>query len=105
MLGSALLSSGVATLNQCLERDLDGLMRRTANRPLPSGKLLPSEALLFGVALSVLAEVYLLLLVNPLTALLGLVTSAGYLFLYTPLKTRTTLSTAVCAFPGAMPPL
>jgi protoheme IX farnesyltransferase len=105
MLGIALLSSGVGTLNQYLERDLDGLMRRTANRPLPSGKLLPSEALLFGVALSVLAEVYLLLFVNPLTALLGLVTFAGYLFLYTPLKTRTTLSTAVGAFPGAMPPL
>ena len=105
MLGIALLASGVGTLNQYLERDLDGLMRRTANRPLPTGKMLPSEALVFGVALSALAEVYLLLLVNPLTALLGLATFAGYLFLYTPLKTRTTLSTAVGAFPGAMPPL
>src|SRR5712692_10468540 len=67
MIGIALLSSGIGTLNQYLERDLDGLMRRTADRPLPSGKLLPSEALLFGVALTVLAEVYLALVVNPLT--------------------------------------
>jgi protoheme IX farnesyltransferase len=105
MLGIGLLASGVGTLNQFFERDLDGLMRRTANRPLPTGKLLPAEALLFGSALTVLAECYLLFLVNPLTALLGLATAAGYLFLYTPLKTRTTLSTAVGAFPGAMPPL
>ena len=105
MLGIALLSSGIATINQYMERDLDALMRRTANRPLPSGKLLPWEALAFGVGLTVLAEVYLALLVNPLTALLGLTVIAGYLFGYTPLKTRTSLSTMVGAFPGAVPPL
>jgi protoheme IX farnesyltransferase len=105
MLGIALLSSGIATINQYLERDLDALMRRTANRPLPSGKLLPWEALAFGVSLIVLAEAYLAVLVNPLTALLGLTVIAGYLFAYTPLKTRTTLSTMVGAFPGAVPPL
>ena len=105
MAGIALLSSGIATLNQYMERDLDGLMRRTANRPLPSGKLLPWEALAFGVALTVLAELYLAVLVNPLTAVLGLTVIAGYLFAYTPLKTRTTLSTMVGAFPGAVPPL
>lgn len=105
MLGIALLSSGIATLNQYMERDLDGLMRRTMLRPLPSGKLAPIEALIFGASLTVIAEVYLALLVNPLTAVLGLTVVAGYLFMYTPLKTRTTLSTAIGAFPGAMPPL
>jgi heme o synthase len=105
MIGIALLSSGIATLNQYIERDLDALMRRTATRPLPSGRLLPWEALFFGVVLTVLAEAYLALLVNPLSAILGLTVIAGYLFAYTPLKTRTTLSTMVGAFPGAVPPL
>jgi protoheme IX farnesyltransferase len=105
MVGIALLSSGIATINQYMERDLDALMRRTANRPLPSGKLLPWEALAFGVGLTVLAELYLAVLVNPLTAVLGLTVIAGYLFGYTPLKTRTSLSTMVGAFPGAVPPL
>lgn len=105
MVGIALLSSGIATINQYMERDLDALMRRTANRPLPSGKLLPWEALAFGAGLTVLAEIYLAVLVNPLTAVLGLTVIAGYLFGYTPLKTRTSLSTMVGAFPGAVPPL
>ncbi|HEY3026495.1 MAG TPA: heme o synthase [Pyrinomonadaceae bacterium] len=105
MLGIALLASGVSTLNQYMERDLDALMRRTATRPLPTGKLVPNEALLFGTALTVLAEVYLAVLVNPLTALLGLTVIGGYLFVYTPLKTRTSLSTVAGAFPGAVPPL
>jgi len=105
LIGIGLLSSGIATLNQYAERDLDGLMRRTADRPLPSGKLLPWEALAFGVGLTVVAEIYLLVLVNPLSAWLGLTVIAGYLFGYTPLKTRTSLSTLVGAFPGAVPPL
>jgi protoheme IX farnesyltransferase len=105
MFGIALLSSGIATLNQYMERDLDGLMRRTADRPLPSGKLLPWEALLFGSGLTIAAEIYLAVAVNPLTALLGLTVIAGYLFAYTPLKTKTSLSTFVGAFPGAVPPL
>src|ERR1044071_9658460 len=105
MFGIALLSSGIATINQYLERDLDSLMRRTAARPLPSGRLLPWEALMFGASLIVLAVIYLAVVVNPLTAVLGLTVVAGYLFGYTPLKTRTTLSTMVGAFPGAVPPL
>ena len=91
LIGIALLSSGIATLNQFIERDLDGLMRRTAERPLPSGRLFPFEALWFGVSLTLMAEAYLAVLVNPLTALLGLTVITGYLFVYTPLKTRTTL--------------
>src|SRR5829696_1255934 len=105
LFGIGLLSSGIATLNQYAERDLDGLMRRTATRPLPAGKLAPWEALAFGAGITILAEIYLLVLVNPLSALLGLTVIAGYLFAYTPLKTRTTLSTLVGAFPGAVPPL
>src|SRR6266853_1025229 len=100
MIGIALLSSGIATLNQYMERDLDRLMRRTADRPLPSGRLLPWEALLFGAGLTVLAETYLAIVVNPLTAFIGLTVIAGYLFGYTPLKTKTSLSTLVGAFPG-----
>lgn len=105
LFGIGLLSSGIATLNQYAERDLDGLMRRTASRPLPAGKLAPWEALAFGAGITIAAEAYLLVFVNPLSALLGLGVIAGYLFAYTPLKTRTTLSTWVGAFPGAVPPL
>ncbi len=105
LVGIGLLSSGIGTLNQFIERDLDGLMRRTADRPLPSGRLLPFEALWFGVILTLMAELYLALFVNTLTALLGLTVITGYLLVYTPLKTRTSLSTALGAFPGAMPPL
>src|SRR5436190_4708698 len=105
LIGIALLSSGIGTLNQFIERDLDGLIRRTADRPLPSGRLFPFEALWFGVGLTLMAEAYLAVFVNMLTALLGLTVIAGYLFVYTPLKTRTSLSTALGAFPGAMPPL
>lgn len=104
-LGVALLSSGISTLNQYMERDLDALMRRTESRPLPSGKLAPLQALLFGVGLSVVAITYLAIAINALTAALGVVTFASYLFVYTPLKTRTTLSTVLGAVPGAMPPL
>jgi heme o synthase len=105
MFGIGLLSSGIATLNQYAERDLDGLMRRTATRPLPTGKLAPWEALAFGAGITIGAEIYLLVFVNPLSALLGLTVIAGYVFAYTPLKTKTSLSTMVGAFPGAVPPL
>jgi heme o synthase len=100
-----LLAFGVATLNQYWERDLDKLMARTSLRPLPTSRITPVEALLFGILQCVVAEVYLLFSVNPLTAFLGLLVIVGYLFLYTPLKTRTSVSTAIGAFPGALPPL
>ncbi len=105
LFGIALLSSGIATLNQYMERELDARMRRTLSRPLPSGKLGAGAALAFGLALTVLAEVYLAVFVNLLTAAFGLTVIVGYLLLYTPLKTRSSLSTVVGAFPGAMPPL
>jgi len=103
-IGIALLSSGIAALNQYLERDLDRLMRRTQARPLPSEKLSPTEAALFGIVLCSVATTYLAIFINPLSALLGVATLASYLFVYTPLKTKTTLSTVLGAFPGAMPP-
>lgn len=103
--GIALLSSGIATLNQFIERDLDKLMERTTLRPLPANRLQARAALFFGIGLTALGEIVLLVLVNPLTALLGLLTAIGYVLLYTPLKTRTSLSTWLGAFPGAVPPL
>ncbi len=105
MIGITLLAFGVATLNQYIERDVDKLMERTANRPLPTGRVTPNEALVFGILQCIVAEVYLFFLVNPLTAALGIVVIAGYVLLYTPLKTRTSASTAIGAIPGAMPPL
>jgi len=105
MIGIALLAFGVATLNQWLEHRTDALMERTATRPLPTGKISKIEALLFGSLLCAAAEAYLYFLVNPLTAALGVSVIVGYVLLYTPLKTRTTASTAIGAIPGAMPPL
>ena len=105
MIGIAILAFGVATLNQYIERSTDALMERTKTRPLPSYRLVPVEALVFGVIQCVVAEVYLYFLVNPLTAGLGVVVIVGYVLLYTPLKTRTSASTAIGAIPGAMPPL
>jgi protoheme IX farnesyltransferase len=105
MISIALLAFGVATLNQYLERDTDLLMKRTAIRPLPSGKLSSTQALVFGILLCFAAEIYLAVFINFLTAILGLTVIVGYVLLYTPLKTRTTLSTLIGAFPGAMPPL
>ncbi len=105
MIGITLLAFGVATLNQWMERDIDPLMERTAKRPLPTGKVMPVEALVFGLIQCAAAEAYLLFLVNGLTAVLGLVVIVGYVLVYTPLKTRTTVSTAIGAIPGALPPL
>jgi len=105
MVGIALLAFGVATLNQYIERKTDALMARTAKRPLVTNKLSPNEALIFGIVQCAVAELYLLFLVNGLTAALGLIVIVGYVLLYTPLKTRTSASTAIGALPGAMPPL
>lgn len=103
--GTALLAGGAAVLNQFLERDFDARMRRTSDRPLPSGRISPTLALGLGAALSVLGMGWLLMAVNPLTALLGAVTLVSYIFFYTPLKRITVLNTVVGAIPGAFPPL
>jgi heme o synthase len=105
MVGISLLAFGVAALNQFIERDTDALMERTAKRPLPTGKISARGAFLFGLALCLGAEIYLLYFVNALTAALGMVVIVGYVLMYTPLKLKTTASTAIGAVPGAMPPL
>ena len=105
ILGTGLIASGTAALNQWYEREADRQMRRTARRPLPSGKLSAPRALAFGVALSIAGFVELWLGVNLLSGLIGAFTLASYLFLYTPMKQRTWWSTTVGAVPGAMPPM
>src|SRR5579862_7046560 len=105
LLGTLLVASGTATLNQWMERVWDGKMRRTASRPLPSGRLSSREAFLFGIGLSIAGGVYLLLAVNLLSSLLAVSTLLSYLLIYTPLKRKTALCTLLGAFPGAMPTL
>jgi heme o synthase len=103
--GTMLVAGGTAALNQYVERDRDAMMRRTASRPLPSGQLQPCEALAFGIGAIIVGGVWLASAVRPLASLVALATCVLYLCLYTPLKTRTTLATAVGAVPGALPPL
>ncbi|MFB3095475.1 MAG: heme o synthase [Candidatus Acidiferrales bacterium] len=105
LLGTALVAGGTGALNQFVERSTDARMRRTAQRPLPAGRMHPVMGLAYGSGLAAAGIAYLLLLVNPLASLLALLTLASYLLLYTPLKKRTHLCTLVGAFPGAMPPL
>lgn len=105
ILGTGLIASGTAALNQWYEREADCRMRRTADRPIPSGRLTAGRALSFGIALSVAGFVELWLGCNLLTGMLGLFTLMSYLFLYTPMKRKSWLSTTVGAFPGAMPPV
>ena len=105
LVGTAILACGAAALNQFLERELDARMRRTENRPLPSGRLSPDAVLLIGAALSVLGLLELTLFVNKLTGFLGAATLVSYVFIYTPLKRATTLNTLIGAVPGAIPPL
>lgn len=105
LLGTGLLASGTAALNQWMEREADAKMNRTRHRPLPTGTLSPARAMAFGLLLSVAGFADLAWAVNPLAAGLGLFTLLSYLFLYTPLKQRSPHSTTVGAIPGAMPPL
>jgi protoheme IX farnesyltransferase len=86
IIGTALIASGTAALNQWYERDSDSLMRRTAGRPLPTGKMTANRALWFGIVLAAAGFLELAVMVNVLTGVLGALTLAGYLFVYTPLK-------------------
>jgi protoheme IX farnesyltransferase len=105
IIGTGLMASGSAALNQWYERDGDGKMFRTSARPIPSGRVTANHGLLFGVMLSAAGFAELSLGANVLTGLLGLFTLASYLFVYTPLKRMSPISTTVGAIPGAMPPL
>jgi heme o synthase len=105
LLGTVFVASGAGTLNQLIELKYDAQMRRTARRPLVSGRIVPSHALWFGILLSVIGVAYLAVSTNALAAALAALTLLSYLFLYTPLKRITPLCTFVGAFPGAAPPL
>jgi protoheme IX farnesyltransferase len=103
VIGTGLVAGGTAALNQWWEWRTDALMRRTAARPLPAGRLHPLPALRLGLVLIAVGLVYFGLTINLLTEALALATAGLYLLAYTPLKRRTHLSTIVGAFPGAGP--
>lgn len=105
IVGTGLIASGTAALNQWMEYKYDAQMKRTRLRPLVTGELKPLPAALFAVALSVGGYLELGFGANWLTANLGFATLASYLFLYTPLKRKTWWATTIGAFPGAMPTL
>jgi len=104
--GTALVAGGASALNQLIERNSDGLMRRTENRPLPAGRLQPREVWLFGAGLGILGVAYLALtLRQAITPLVAAFTFVAYVGIYTPLKSRTSLNTLIGAVPGALPPV
>lgn len=105
LVGTGLAAAGVLALNQYLERDLDARMERTRRRPLPDGRLEPIEALAFGTLTAAAGLIYLTVSVNPLSALVTAAVVVCYLFVYTPLKQRSSLCSVVGAFPGALPPV
>lgn len=103
LIGTALISGGASAFNMYTEQQTDALMNRTALRPLAAGRIQSGQALIFAFLISIGGLVYLYIFVNHLTSLLSAIIFAGYLFLYTPLKTRTWLCTLVGAVPGALP--
>jgi protoheme IX farnesyltransferase len=105
VLGTALVASGASALNQLLEREHDAKMRRTKNRPLPSGRLQSATVMVFGGVCACAGLLYLALAVNRTTSVIGAISLISYLFIYTPLKRLTWLNTAIGAVPGALPPL
>jgi protoheme IX farnesyltransferase len=105
VVGTTLVAAGAAALNQLYERDTDALMRRTRMRPLPAGRIAPSDARMFGVSLAAAGLVVLAALTNWLAATLALATLLTYVVIYTPMKRRTPLSTILGAVPGALPAL
>ncbi len=105
LLGTALTAGGTLALNQYIERDLDARMERTRDRPLPSGRLAPTDALVFGAAITVIGLLVLLIAVNPLSALVTSMTVVVYLGAYTPMKQRSPLCSVIGGIPGALPPV
>jgi protoheme IX farnesyltransferase len=104
-IGVSLAAIGASAINQWIERETDGRMRRTRNRPLPMKRLAPAEVLIFGFVSAAVGVIYMLLTVNPLTAAMTGLTFVLYAGVYTPLKRVTSLCTAVGAIPGALPPV
>ena len=105
LVGTALLVGSANTLNCWYERETDGLMIRTRNRPLPAGRLEPGTALAIGIGCGAISIPILIVAINPLTALLGAIAHAAYVLVYTPLKRISPWALEVGALPGAIPPL
>jgi protoheme IX farnesyltransferase len=105
LLGTTLIVAGANALNMYIERDIDGFMKRTKDRPLPAGRMSARFALIFGVVLSVAAVPMLAVGVNGTTALLAVLANLLYVLAYTPLKQRSHWALQVGAVPGAIPPL
>jgi protoheme IX farnesyltransferase len=105
LVGTALVAGGASAFNQLLERESDGLMRRTRLRPLPDGRLGARDALVFAAVLSATGLLVLAAFVNALSAAVALATLASYAVVYTPLKRRTSFATVIGAIPGALPPV
>ena len=105
IIGTFLTSSGAAVINQYEERNLDKLMDRTKNRPIPSGKVKPLNAFLFGILLSIFGCIYLYITINPITSGIAFITIISYVMIYTPFKKISKWNTIVGAFPGAFPPI
>jgi protoheme IX farnesyltransferase len=105
VVGTGLVAGGASAINQVIERETDGLMRRTRQRPLPDGRLSAVEALAFAGILSVIGLFVLAAGVNLLSASVALATLASYAVVYTPLKRRTSFATVIGAIPGALPPV
>lgn len=105
LVGTAMCAAGASTLNQWWERDLDARMKRTRDRPLPSGRVHPGDALLLGIFLSIFGVLILLLFANIRAGFLAFSTIVIYVAVYTPMKRMTSLNTLVGAVPGALPPL
>lgn len=105
LVGISFIAAGSSALNQYLERKSDALMKRTADRPLPAGRLSPAEVLLLGLSSGTIGTLYLALFVNGTTATLSGLTLLLYAGVYTPLKRHSSFATAVGAIPGALPPV
>lgn len=105
LIGAGLTAAGVLSLNQYLEREIDSQMPRTQQRPLPAGRLCPMKALLFGAILTGTGMLYLTVMVNSMSGFVISLIVVSYLFIYTPLKRKTSLCTLIGAIPGALPPV
>lgn len=105
LVGTFLVGGGCGALNMAIERDHDARMRRTRKRPIPAGRLTSTESIIFGVTISFIGLVYLAIAVNLLASFLAALTLVSYLFLYTPMKRRTSFNTVIGAIPGALPPV
>lgn len=103
--GSFLITSAANTINQIIEKDLDKMMKRTKNRPLPSGKLTVNEAIAFTLITTIVGSLILWFFVNGISTWLSLISLFLYAFVYTPLKQISPISVLVGAFPGAFPPM